>query len=233
MATAAAFRQALVRLRFSTEAARIITDEQDYDSVESLKELDDNAVSNLCKIVRRPGGVIVNPAATPPNNPTAAQIATAAAQPSHISNPGVVVSNRAEDNLKLACYFLRHQERISRTVTPADIQMPALKRLARFREAEMSQKDGEPPAINDRDWPETIENIEAWLKTCYGATKIPLAYVIREDIEPGTDPETAFSTKHDEMIRRAPIRSGGTTANPVYADTYLEDRAKVGLYCLS
>jgi hypothetical protein len=38
-----------------------ITDNQDVNSLEELKILRDNEITNLCKALRRPGGLIDNP----------------------------------------------------------------------------------------------------------------------------------------------------------------------------
>ena len=55
-----------------------------------------------------------------------------------------------------------------------------------------------------------------------GTTKIPLAYVIRDDISPSATPSNEFTTKQDEMIAKAPI---GTTVDDVttYDPTFKKD----------
>jgi hypothetical protein len=70
-----------------------------------------------------------------------------------------------------------------------------------------------------------INNIESFLGQYLGETKIPLAYVIRED--PDVAPEadnlpTNYSIKQAEMITRAPHQQG---ANP--HSMFTEDNHKV------
>ena len=52
-----ALRSAYVRIVFSSEAALVITDEQGIDFMEELKILTDVDIDNLCKFIRRPGGI--------------------------------------------------------------------------------------------------------------------------------------------------------------------------------
>jgi hypothetical protein len=63
MAQVAALRQAYVCLGFMNAAATNITNNQDVDSLDELKVLRDEDIVNLCKVVRRPGGMIPNPQA--------------------------------------------------------------------------------------------------------------------------------------------------------------------------
>ena len=55
MAETAAVRQMLVRIGFTDAAAREITGDQGYDSIDELRTLDDKMAENLCKVLRRPG----------------------------------------------------------------------------------------------------------------------------------------------------------------------------------
>ena len=99
---AAAMRAAYRRLGFTNQAAAAITDDQDIDSVDELEMLTEEEIESLCKALRRPGGTIANPDA---GN---------AGAPAEIPNPGINVSLRAETNLKLAGWFLKHRTRVSR-----------------------------------------------------------------------------------------------------------------------
>ena len=106
-----AMRAAYARLGFENDAATMITDDQELDSVEELQILTDAEVENLCKVLRRPGGTISNPNAANQG------------QPAQIPNPGIQVSLRAENNLKLGCFYIRHCVRTSRACTPALLTM--------------------------------------------------------------------------------------------------------------
>ena len=227
MAQVNAIRTALGRLGFSNEAANYITSNQNGQGMNSLAEfavLTDDEVENLCKVVRRPGGMMQNPNAAAPPGADAAAAAAAAAQPAQIPNPGLAVTLRAENNLKLACYFLRYKERTSRAVTADMITLASVRELRPYREWEENHKDVEAPEINAKDWPRTIEAIEEYLRGCLGVQKTPLAYVIRDDIAiPAVDPAGGYPSRQDELIARAPIQDNANQFTAVY----LDDRNRV------
>eukprot|EP00978_Attheya_sp_CCMP212_P037960 scaffold183518_cov25-Attheya_sp.AAC.1 len=87
-------------MHLTNAAAAVITDEQ---GVDELSEITDHEIESLCKVVRRPGGAVPNPNAH------------VAGQPATYMARGESISMIAESNLKLASYYLCHQERISRT----------------------------------------------------------------------------------------------------------------------
>lgn len=212
MAELAAIRQALVRLGFTNEAAAFIVEDQGMTSLDELRLLSDEDVGVLCKVTRRPGGMMNVPGA----------VAAAGAVPQQMANPGIPVAQRAENNLKLACYFLRFKERTSRAVTPADITLASVRDLREYQEWEKQYEDPEAPELS-KDWPRNMENLREYLRGCLGTTKIPLAYVIRADIQvPAADPAEGYDSNQAELIARAPIMDGNN-----YVQTYLRDREKV------
>jgi hypothetical protein len=151
--------------------------------------------------------------------------ADVAGQPPMIPNPGIAVTLRAENNLKLACYFLRYKKRTSRAITAADITLESVRAFREYKEWEENHKDVDPPEINAKDWPRTMDAIDEWLRGCLGVTDIPLAYVVRPTITiPTTDPVGGYATKQDELIARAPIQGPAVGSwNP----TYLADSVRV------
>ncbi|KAI2505147.1 hypothetical protein MHU86_9335 [Fragilaria crotonensis] len=187
----AAVRTALVRIGFLDAAAQAITDEQGIDSLEEIRLLSDDEISNLAKLIRRPGGVI-------PGQVNAAGNA--------VPNPGIQVNARAETNLKLAAFYLRHQVRIGRTVTPADVTLENIRSIRELRDYEDTWKASDDlPVINAKDWPKTMEAIHEYLRSYLGDKMIPLAYVVRKDeAVPTVEPEGGYATVQDEMIARAP-----------------------------
>ena len=52
-----ALQIAYVLIVFSAEAAHVITDAQGIDCIEELEILTDWDIKNLCKVIRRPGGI--------------------------------------------------------------------------------------------------------------------------------------------------------------------------------
>ncbi len=88
MAEAAPIRTMLECMGFTPEAAQLVTGDQGIDSVDELRNLDDDKASNLCRVLHRPGGTNAAGAA----------------------DPCTKVSARAEDNLKLAIYYVKHKD---------------------------------------------------------------------------------------------------------------------------
>ena len=104
--------QLLVGLKFPEEAAKSII-KQGFVGLEELKELGDDEVENLCKIVRRPGGT-----------------KTSGTTRGATADPGTNVPMLAESNLKLACYFIMHKlDRVSREITREDVTLENVKAL--------------------------------------------------------------------------------------------------------
>ena len=150
------------RLGVEHNACVSIVEEQDINNLEDLWLLKDNEVTHLCKVVQRPGGMI-------------AAVGNAPALPDH----GETVSLRAENNIKLACFWLRHCIRVGRTMTVADVTLANVRLIRESRDNEEEYEVATKPVINDKDWPRTMGAIEEWLRASYGQTKVPLAYVVR------------------------------------------------------
>ena len=85
---------------FSAEAALVITDVQGIDCMEELKNITDGGIKNLCKVIKRPGGI---------NTIT------------NVDNLGIQVSLRTKTNLKLARFFFKHKLRTGRVAVATDI----------------------------------------------------------------------------------------------------------------
>ena len=210
-----ALRTALGRLGLSQIAATHITDAdgQGFATLGDFRYLSDTEVENLCRAVRKPGGSIPNP------NP-------GAGAPANIPNPGIPVPTAAENNLKRMCYFLRHRERTSRDTTAPDITLENIRGLIGYRRWEDNHDDPAIPDLTFRDWTRTIETIEDFFRGYLGSTKIPLAYVLREDrAVPANDPEGGYPTIQDELIARAPHHDGNNP--PTFVQAYKDDNVRV------
>jgi hypothetical protein len=185
-------------LGFTNDMANYIRDDQGIDSIDELRNLDDTSVKALCQAMKKPGGTIPNPNAGAPGAPAV------------IPNPGFNVSIRAEEKLKLAVYYARHQFRISRPVTPASITSIGVRALKDLKIAEEDHVNPtDKPVIKDDNWPRTIDDMEEYLRNHLGQMKIPLAYIVRkeETVAPSaTDPPANYSIAQDELIARAPHR---------------------------
>ena len=216
MAAIAAMRTTLTHLGFTQDVATTITNVQGVDSIDELKFLNDKGVEGLCNNIHKPGGMMPNPDAG------------AQGEPAMICNHGQGVSARAENNLKLCCYFIRHRERISR-VTADQITLANVHALRDVRDAEINHVDHEPmPKLMDsKNWPKMMEGIVEYLRGCLGVTKIPLSYVVRDHVEAppkANDPETNYDTPQDEMIAHVPMMLANGDEHP----TFLTDCDRLG-----
>ena len=167
-------------------------------SPEDVKHLTDKAIQNMGRTLGKPGGTIPDP-----------NVAGA-----RIPHPGFRVAPKAIALLEDAKYYIKHQDRISRTVTAADITVQNVRTLQRLREIEEEYKNPDVAGVklDLKDWPKSFEYIDEIVRTTLGCTGIPLARLTRgtnaEDIAvpaEGGDPATNYVTPMDEMIARAPI----------------------------
>jgi len=194
MAGVVAIRAMFECIGFTLGAATLLTDEQGIDSLNEVFNMDDENIENLCKVLRRPGGH------NDPGNP----------------DPGVKVSARAEENLKLAAFYCRHQERVSRPMNVALITLNNIRKLTKQRDKEK---------VKNHDVKDTP------------VAGVPLSYVIRRNIKPlpsDANPSKNYATFEHEMVARAPIvvpgSTGGESALEVrgpFTQSYITDRSEV------
>jgi uncharacterized membrane protein YgcG len=209
----------LVLMGCSALVSEAITVDQGYDNLVELALLTEKDVKVLASVIRKPGGLVQNPALAVPG------VVVANMQP-FVTNPGLPMSTRAEKNMKLLAYYLRYQERVSRTVLAGNITLDMVRGMESYEKWEEGHVNLEAPKIDSKDWSKTMEGIQGWLRGCLGQTKIPLAYVIRAEIAvpaEATDPATNYNSKTDELIARAPIQDAGGGDN----EHYLVDRGTV------
>jgi hypothetical protein len=126
------------------------------DDLDEFALLTDDEVENMCKVVRKPGGTIEN------------LNADVAGQPPAIPNPGIAVTLHAENNLKLACYFLWYKKRTSRMVTPADITLESVRGYHEYKKWELMQRIGPIPwmQLTSGSVAVLVSLIFRWLMLC-------------------------------------------------------------------
>ena len=198
----AAMRQMFVRVGFSDPAATIMVDSHGLIDVDILRRFDDNEVTTLCTILKKPGGRIPDP-----NNAGA-----------FITDPGTPVSIMAEKNLKLAVYYIKHRHRTSRPTTPANItdNEAGIRGISEMRLEEKSHVNAPIPStpsdlIDEKNWTKTIESLNDFLRSQLGSTGLPLAWCVRPSEEVSEDPipnqaDHGWTNREQEMIHRASIR---------------------------
>jgi hypothetical protein len=164
------------------------------DSSDEVKWMDgEGDVENMIKRVNRPGGTLTvesgNDTVTTPN-------------------VGLQVYLRAENNLKICVYFLKHTERVQRVPTAASITLEVVRGyLEQQRYEDKFKKTAVKPEINDKDWPRTMESIREYMAAQYGAKGSTLDDVIRQEVEVkphASDPSENYDTIDLEMMARAP-----------------------------
>ena len=147
----------------------------------------DEEVANICKITCRPGGTNNNN-----KNP----------------NPGISASMKAENNLKLMCYYFHYKQRTSHALAVNQVNIANIHKNIALATNEKDHKDPEAPDIKiTGNWTRIIEIIEDHLINSLGTMKIPRAYIIRDkvDVTPeANDSGTNYPTYTDEMMARAP-----------------------------
>ena len=216
-ATQAQMRGLFTRLGAPAPAATAIVQRHGITNLQELGLHFDKDMESLVKALRRPGGTI--------NNPNRGRGAAADAQPATIPNPGFEISHAVEMHLKLASYYVRHQDRTSRTCVPEDIQLASVRALRLLHDTEQAHEDPTEVPPLGTNWQKNVEKIQEWFRGYLGCTGVPLAYVIREShaIPEGPDPKDNYPTVEDEMIMRAPHRD----AEGHFTEEYKKDRDKV------
>ena len=213
MAAVAAMRTLFTRIGFTLAAAQAIVDEQNLDSLAEVKLLTDDEIESLCKVLHRPGGTVPGALAGV-----------------LVPNPGIPVNLRAENQVKLLAFFLRHQERVSRTVQPPDITLDMIRRFRELRDFRSTYKatTHDAPTINAKDWPKTMESIHEFLRSYVGDHKVTLAYHVRKDDSvPTEDPPGGYATVQDEMIARDKHYTLDAAGNKIPDSVYITNREKV------
>ena len=109
----------------------------------------------------------------------------------------IPISAIAEKNIKLGCFVARHCRRISRNLTPVMVTMALIRS---YRDLHEEEDDYTVPddniELDPKDWAKNIDTIKDYLGTRLGQTKIPLAYVVRNDVAvlPGAADPQAITT---------------------------------------
>ena len=176
------------RIGFSAESYVMITDAQGIDCTEEIDILTDGEIENLCKVIRRPVGINLI---------------------TNVSNLGLQVFFRAENNLKLDRFFLKHKIRTGSVAIATDITLDNVRLL---RELKKREKEHTDPLvfleIDVKNWPKNIESLEEYLRGIIGVKGIPLSYVVRskEAVAPSLDElEKSLFLAEDKMVARAPM----------------------------
>jgi len=151
---------------------------------------------------------------------------------------------QAEENLQAMVYFIRHHKRACRPVTHADVTLEKSLKFVRQRDTEAAHTETlEPPTIDTKDSPKTLEEVVECIGSFRGVDGNPLSYGLREKLVPkvsATNPTVGkanleYLTNDEDLIARGRIIKGGVAAadpeaNGTFRDAYVIDRSKIWVY---
>ena len=201
-----------MNLGFAYDAARYLIDDQSITSLDTLRQLTDSEITDLCKACRKYG-----------TNTRTRQAAQAAAV-----IPGIGVPMIVETNLKLASFFLKFKAMTSRTVSFVDVTANKVRALQDFKTEIESLTDpdiDQAPPFNEAKLFEFFDELATYLNGYIGSvSKRPLGYVIRDasmvppsaDDPPFGEVDTIYRDYYHEIENRAPIKvNSGTIAGQI------------------
>jgi hypothetical protein len=194
MSSANSIRTMFERLGFSEAAATYLTGTCGIDSLDEIAYLDGiKDVYTTIKGVTNPGGTVTTGEGT--------SRATS-------RNNGIPVSIRAEANLKICVYYLKHMERAQRKPVPNAINLVLVRSYwDQQRHEVVFKKTAEEPEINDKDCSRTLEKIKEYIASQYGVTGATLDYVLRSEtaVKPeAEDPPENYEIVDQEMTAKVP-----------------------------
>ena len=134
-----------------------------------------------------------------------------------VSNPRVTVSGVVEANLQGMIYYINPFNSIGRICTHAGVKLSKIRSIYHQRDMEEANKDPEvAPAVDPKDWPETLETVEEYIRGFRVVDGQPLSYGLRNYLEPpsvANNPThrangSKYFTHDEKMITCGSILSG-------------------------
>ena len=185
------------------------------ETLNDFLEFDKDGIKTLCSSVRKPGGMIANPNAA------------VEGQPAQIPNPGFNIPAICEKRMIAATYTARTYDLIGRPITVDSMSRSRLKAYENHRQLVKEHEDPEklPEVSRTFGIVKAMDLVPSHLHDRLGVRKVPLIYVIRDVVDPGSAPDPAagsntsaeFTSISEELIHYTPHSGEG----------YAEDNAKV------
>jgi hypothetical protein len=143
----------------------------------------------------------------PPQPGVAAGAAAIAAW--QATRPGIHISDKSLLRFRQMAFYAKHLDTTDRVFIPANATLDRLKELWDWRQSEIkketTQELKEPePLKHENKARRTLEALDHYLKSKRGVNGVPLAYLVRQDVEPGPDEGYGRPTITDDLIKRAP-----------------------------
>jgi hypothetical protein len=184
------------------------------EAIEDLEGYSDEDIIHLvnnCRKTHRP----------PQPGPAAGAAALAVWQ---ATRPGIHISDKSLLRFRQMAYYAKHLDTTDRFFIPAEATLDRLKELWEWRQNELNkeatQELKEPePLKHENKARRTLEALDHYLKSKRGVSGVPLAYLVREEEEPGPDAGYGQPTITDDLVNRAPHGNGNV--NYVADNRYL------------
>ena len=154
----------------NANARRIAIQDEGLTVIDDFLEFDDEGIKTLCSSVRKPGGNIPDPA-----NPG-----------QFIPNQGHSISAISERRMKQATYVAKIYNLINRVIDLNTMSRDRLRMYDEYRKMIKEHEDPErlPEVSKSFGIVKAMDLIPAHLRERLGVRKIPLSYVIRENVLP-------------------------------------------------
>ena len=208
-----------------TERADAIMSEGLNDLADIHELANDDGIKTLCSSVRKPAGTIAQPGWVAPN-PNPNQIVAP-----QVPRAGKVIPAICEQRLLMAAYGASIYELIGREITPVSLSRARLKQFKLHKA--MVDNHNEPEQLPDisktYSTMKFLDQLPTYLCEVMGVNKVPLAYVIRNEVAPvnplpplidnvpGTTTAKPWSDQHeslmDELISFLPHTGPGYLAD--------------------
>ena len=192
-------------------ARRVAIQDEGLQDITDLVEFDDDGIKSLCSSVRKPGGLIDDP-----NNPGR-----------HIANPGFNIPAICEKRLKLACYAAKSYALIGRTINQDSLSRARLKLFEQHRKLIEEHDDPDKMPSVDKSFGiiKAMDLLPSHLRDRLGVRKIPLSYVIHDEVAPA--PIGHLAVNKATAAEYSSIAEELIACVPLSGDHYNEDNAKV------
>ena len=163
-----------------TERAKTIMIEGLNDLADIHELADDDGIKTLCASVRKPAGTIPQPGWVAPN-PNPNQLAAP-----QVPRTGKVIPAICKQRLLMAAYGASIYESIGREITPAGLSRARLKQFKLHKAMVDNHNDPQPlPDISKTySTMKFLDQLPTYLSEVIGVNKVPLAYVIRDNVTP-------------------------------------------------
>ena len=192
-------------------ARRVAIQDEGLAVLDDLLEFDEDGIKTLCSSVRKPGGLV-----TDPNDPNR-----------QITNPGFNIPAICEKRLRWASYGAKIYHLIDREISHDSLNRERLKEFERYHTLLEEHEDPVKLPVVSKTFGiiKAMDLIPSHLRDRLGSSKIPLSYIIRENVEPpaiqplqaGSCVGVSYESLADELIDMAPH----------VGNEYVEDNAKV------